>query len=43
METSPKSLSPEAYQELPPGRTYVPFVPPILLYFLYASAKRAKK
>ena len=30
METSPKSLSPEAYQELPPGRTYVPFVPPEL-------------
>lgn len=30
METSPKSLSPEAYQELLPGRTYVPFVPPEL-------------
>lgn len=28
METSPKSLPPEAYQELPPGGTYVPFVPP---------------
>jgi len=28
METTPKSLPPEAYQELPPGRTYIPFVPP---------------
>jgi putative OPT family oligopeptide transporter len=27
METSRKSLPPEAYQELPPGKTYTPFVP----------------
>jgi len=27
METSRKSLPPEAYQELPPGRSYTPFVP----------------
>jgi putative OPT family oligopeptide transporter len=27
METSPKSLPPEAYQELPPGRVYEPYVP----------------
>lgn len=28
METTRKSLPPEAYQELPPGKTYTPFVPP---------------
>jgi len=28
METPLKSLPPEAYKELPPGKTYVPFVPP---------------
>jgi putative OPT family oligopeptide transporter len=27
METSRKSLPPEAYQELPPGQTYKPYVP----------------
>jgi putative OPT family oligopeptide transporter len=27
METSRKTLPPEAYQELPPGRSYTPFVP----------------
>jgi putative OPT family oligopeptide transporter len=27
METSRKSLPPEAYQELPPGKSYTPFVP----------------
>ncbi|HOI45349.1 MAG TPA: oligopeptide transporter, OPT family [Candidatus Aminicenantes bacterium] len=27
METAKKTLPPEAYQELPPGRKYVPFVP----------------
>lgn len=27
MESSRKSLPPEAYQELPPGRAYTPFVP----------------
>ena len=27
METSPKSLPPEAYQELAPGQTYTPFEP----------------
>ena len=27
MEPSRKSLPPEAYQELPPGRTYTPYVP----------------
>jgi hypothetical protein len=27
METSRKSLPPEAYQELPPGRSYTPFEP----------------
>jgi len=28
METSRKSLPPEAYQELPPGQAYKPYVPP---------------
>lgn len=28
METPPKTLSADAYQELPPGKSYVPFVPP---------------
>ena len=27
METSRKSLPPEAYQELPPGQSYKPYVP----------------
>jgi putative OPT family oligopeptide transporter len=28
METPRKTLPPEAYQELPPGRKYIPFIPP---------------
>ncbi len=28
METPPKTLSADAYQELPPGKSYIPFVPP---------------
>jgi len=28
METTKKSLSPEAYMELKPGEKYMPFVPP---------------
>ncbi len=28
MESSKKSLPPEAYQELTPGQTYIPFIPP---------------